>query len=226
MEKRFTPVKAKKPYYFALDLVKQKTNLQDYEAILVFDIFIFYIRKYLVLNRTLEFITLGKFKLIFFKRKRNFLKFTAFETLRRVINNKKDHKFDKRKFQYFRYAQSNSDFTKIIKSISEILRIERKQVAFLINILIYSLIEELLKNKVVKVRFFAYFYVTKYKFTRLTAFGLNLPILASDMVKIDAISNFKKEINGKSPNFKIPIRLKRIFSRLNISNEIKLSDFL
>jgi nucleoid DNA-binding protein len=222
MEKRFTPITGKRPYHFALDLVKQKTSLKEDEAILVFDLFIFFIRKYLFLRRELSFVSFGKMKIVFFKRKGNVFDFRAHHATKHVVNNKIPHVFDNRKFQ----NPKKTYVTEIIKTISKILRIDRKKVAFLINIFLYSLVEELAKNKVAKLRFFAFFYVTKYNFNRITAFGLDRKITGVNMIKTRAIKNFRDELNNKSTTFKTSKRLIRIFSKIKVSNEIKLCECL
>ena len=218
MEKRSTIVKGERPYYFALDLIKQKTSLKEDDAILFFDLLILFIKKHLLYYRSIKILSFGKISLKYTKKKGIKVRFSTARFLKLFITNKKPHNFK------YCPRQTPSLMTEISAKISKILLIDRKEIAFLINIFFFSLVEELIKNRIVKVRFFAYFYLARYNFKEMTIFGKKRVALES--VQIDPIKSFRKEINNKTTQFRVTDRVKRVFSKFNMTNEIKLEEFL
>jgi nucleoid DNA-binding protein len=206
-----------RPYIDVLTkIAKEKTSLRYSEIVLLFDFFVFFIRKTLVEKKCLRVINFAYFYVKWFRSKRgNVVRIKNFPTLKLIINSKKN-----------KFASVKNQCHPFLRKIAICFSVPPRDIALVFNIFFYGICQVLIENEIIRIRNFGYFYIQDRNYKKERSYkkkdGSEKKLIVKNLkwVVFKPLPNFKKELQEKSEEFQVPKRLDDILNFYKIDKKI------
>lgn len=197
-----------------LDVVKEKFNLNNAEIILILDLIFFFIRKELLENKKFLILSFGKLYIRELKRE-NKLEFKNSKHIVPVVNKtKKKIDFDIEK------GKRIDAYDRVFMGVSKCLNTQYRVALAIFNLTIYVITEELLKDNVMYLRKFGFFYLYRVKYTADQFGKLFEEPRIRTRIRFKPCAKFYREINCVKDEIDVNRRITNLLKISGVSKKI------
>jgi len=205
----------KLPYDKLVKVARKETTIRQLDIALVYDIFLFFMRKWIVENRKCVIRGFGTFYIKKYKRKGDVVKFSASRYLIHCVN--KNIELTQ---EFWRFGNQGK-ITPLLRDVSKIFKTKIADIASMFQFFLYGIAKGLIEDEIVKLKFFGTFKLFEMKFKKNNVCGdKNRKIINVKKVIFKMKPIFYREMLKVESHFCVSKRAQKILEMNKVSTKI------